>query len=242
MSGTGVGSTRSPDEVREVYPVREDSRLLARFARPRPGDDVLEIGCGRGFASLVSARHGAHRVVGTDRNPTALRLLFHRAREEGLPIEAVRTDLAAGLRTFDLVLANPPYLPTTRANREEDPWERLALDGGPDGCRVLARLLDTLPSHLAPRGRAFVLVSSLQSHRRVDQLRSRWRQRGGGCRTVAQERWGDETLSIWCLRRALRRTGRSIPGTGGRRPALRDRRSASSRDAGSGKTSVRDAA
>ena len=215
----------APAAMQEVYPIREDSRLLARFARPRPGENVLEIGCGRGLASLVSARHGARRVVGTDRNPTALRLLRRRARDEQLAIEVVRTDLAAGLRRFDLVLANPPYLPTTRANREEDPWERLALDGGPDGCRALARLLTTLPHHLAPRGRAYVLVSSLQSRRRLSELRTRWRRRGGRCQTVARERWGDETLSIWCLRPGIRRTGRSTLGTGGRRPVLRVPRS-----------------
>lgn len=158
-------------EVAEVYPVREDSRLLARFARPRRGDTVLEVGCGRGLAALVAARHGARRVVATDLNPTALRAIVQRARREELPLDAVRTDLAAGLRRFDLVLSNPPYLPTSRKERDWNPWEDLALDGGPDGCRVTARLLATLGEHLAPGGRAYLLVSSLQSAARLEDPR-----------------------------------------------------------------------
>jgi len=226
-------------EVAEVYPVREDSRLLARFARPRRGDTVLEVGCGRGLAALVSARHGARRVVATDLNPAALRAVLRRARHEGLPLDVVRTDLAAGLRRFDLVLSNPPYLPTSRNERDRNRWENLALDGGPDGCRVTARLLATLGAHLAPDGLAYVLVSSLQSAARLEEIRARWRRRGGVCRTVARERWGDETLSVWRLSRASRRTGRSTRERGGRRRAPPHGRSGSSRGAGSGRTSAR---
>ncbi len=225
-------------EVAEVYPVREDSRLLARFARPRRGDTVLEVGCGRGLAALVAARHGARRVVATDLNPTALRAVVRRARREELPLDAVRTDLAAGLRRFDLVLSNPPYLPTSRKERDWNPWEDLALDGGPDGCRVTARLLATLGEHLAPGGRAYLLVSSLQSAARLEEIRARWRQRGDVCRTVARERWGDETLSVWRLSRASRRTARSTRGRDGRRRAPPRGRSVSSRGAGSGRMSA----
>ena len=233
---------KRPSDIAEVYPEREDSRLLARFARPRPGDDVLEIGCGRGLASLAAARHGAHLVVATDLNVSALRALLRRARTENLPLDVLRTDLAAGVRRFDLILSNPPYLPTSVHERDPDPWEDLALNGGPDGCRVTARILRTLPGHLTPSGQAYLLVSSLQFQARLKQLRHRWIERGGRCRTVAREQWGTETLSIWCLSRAPRRTARSTRGTGGRRRALPRRPSESSRDAGPGRTSAPDGA
>jgi HemK-related putative methylase len=223
------------NESAEVYPVREDSRLLARFARPRRGDRVLEVGCGRGLASLVSARQGARQVVATDLNPAALRALHGRARHERLPIEPVRTDLAAGLRRFDLVLANPPYLPTRGPERDRNRWENLALDGGPDGCRVTARLLATLPRHLAPGGCAYVLVSSRQSATRLGTIRAKWRRRGGVCRTVAREQWGKETLSVWKLSDGSRRSEPPIRGRRGRRRALPGGRSVSSRGAGSGR-------
>lgn len=220
----------------EVYPVREDSRLLARFARPSPGDRVLEVGCGRGLASLVSARHGAGKVVATDLNRSALLALSRRARDERLPVDPVRTDLAVGLRRFDLVLSNPPYLPTRSHERAPDPGEHLALDGGPDGCRVLSRLVRALPSLLEPNGRAYVLVSSRQSPRRLQTLRRRWRRETGSCDTVAHERWGRETLSVWRFTRGTPRSGRLTRGTGGRRRVPRPTRSSSSRGVGSGRT------
>lgn len=222
--------------------MREDSRLLARFARPRQGRRVLEVGCGRGFATLASARRGAGRVVATDLNPAALRAVLQRARREGLPVDTVRTDLANGLRRFDLILSNPPYLPTRAPQRDPNPWVNLALDGGPDGCRVLARLIATLARHLTPEGQAYVLVSSLQSIQSLAEIRRRWRREGGVCRTVARERWGDEVLSVWRLSRASRHTARSTRETNARRRVLRARRSGSNRDAGSGRTIARDGA
>jgi release factor glutamine methyltransferase len=222
-----------------VYPVREDSRLLARFATPRPGDRFLEVGCGRGLASLVAARHGPGLVVATDLNPTAVRTVYERARKEGLSLEAVRTNLAAGLRAFDLILSNPPYLPTAPKDRDPDRWENLALDGGPDGLRVTRRLLASLPKHLTSRGRAYVLFSSRQPSERVRQLLQSWRAGGGRARWVAAERWGDETLSIWRLSRASRRSGRSIRGRRGRRRAPPRDRSASSPGVGSGRKIAR---
>lgn len=202
----------------------------------------MEVGCGRGLASLVSARHGARKVVATDLNPYALRLLAQRARHERLPIDVVRTDLMAGIGRVDLVLSNPPYLPTTRPQRDPNPWQNLALDGGPDGCKVTARLLGSLANHLAPGGRAYVVVSSRQSPRRLQQIRAQWRRDGGVGRTVAQERWGTERLSVWRLSRGSRRIARSTRGIGVRRPARRASRRGSNRDAGSDRTSVRGAA
>lgn len=225
-----------------VYPVREDSRLLGRFARPRPGDAVLEIGCGRGLAALESARRGARRVVATDRNPSALRMLRDRARHEELSVDVVRTDGASGLRRFDLVLCNPPYLPTAAADRDPDPWENLALDGGPDGCRVLSRVVASLPAHLAVRGRAFFLVSSRQSRSGVERVLRGWRRHGGRFAVVRREQWGRERLSVLRLTRATPRSARRSRGRGAHRPAPRRSRSGSSRGAGSDRRSARGAA
>ncbi|MGA7923971.1 MAG: HemK2/MTQ2 family protein methyltransferase [Thermoplasmata archaeon] len=178
-----------------IYPVREDSVLLAESVDAAAGERILEIGCGLGVASVRAARAGA-RVVSTDLNPFALRRLKDVAREESLDITPIRTDLANGLGRFDGVLCNPPYLPTTARTRDPDPWHNLALDGGPDGCRLLARVIATLPDHLRPGGRALVLVSTRQSPKRVASLLRRFRTRGGSVRTVSQLKLYRERLAV----------------------------------------------
>jgi release factor glutamine methyltransferase len=192
---------RSPP--RGVYPPREDSLLLLPFAEAPPGSRVLEVGCGAGQASLAAARAGS-RVVATDRNRAALAWVRDRAREQGLRVDVVRTDLARGLGRFDVVLANPPYLPTPADLPGEDAGDRLALDGGPDGTRVLARLVRDLADHLTATGRAYLIVSSVQSTTAVAGVLRAWRDGGGRTRRVAERALGGERLEVLELTRAER--------------------------------------
>lgn len=192
MPGRSVGV---PSAAAAVYAPREDSFLLLPFARVATGSRLLEVGAGEGLASLAAARGGA-RVVATDLNPWALRQLDARARAEHLRVDCVRTDLARGLGRFDRILANPPYLPTRADQRDPDPWTNLALDGGEDGCRVLARLVASLDEHLAPSGSAFVVVSSEQSRRALDEVFAAWTRKGHRLERVASRSLEGERLEV----------------------------------------------
>ncbi|MCI4340060.1 MAG: methyltransferase [Thermoplasmata archaeon] len=217
-----------------VYPPREDTELLRPFATGAAGSWLVDVGTGNGALALAAARAGM-RVVATDRNPAALGILARRARAEGLPILAVRTDLTRGIRPVDRLVCNPPYLPTPRGGEDPDPWADLALNGGPDGCRVTAPLVRSLRAILRPDGRAFVLVSSLQSRERMQALRARFVGASGEVRVVAERALEGERLEVWewvpgakPLRRAAPRTGRPLRGTGARRRVLRRRHLGSS--------------
>lgn len=181
-----------------VYPEREDTRLLLPFAQVPGATRLLEVGAGSGRAALTAARHGA-RVVATDLNPHALRSLRRRAISEGLDIELVRTDLARGLGRFDRLLANPPYLPTLPDQRDPDRWHNLALDGGPDGCRVTSRLVGQLDQHLTAAGAAFIVVSTLQDAGGLARIAADWRSRGGTLDVVATRPLEGEKLEVWRL-------------------------------------------
>ena len=68
-----------------------------------------------------------------------------------------------GERRADVIISNPPYLPTSLIAalapevRQYDP--RGALDGGPDGLRVIRRIVAEAPQRLVPGG-ALVLETS----------------------------------------------------------------------------------
>ena len=61
---------------------------------------------------------------------------------------------------FDLVIFNPPYLPT-RDEEKIDDWLEYALDGGVDGRVVIERFANEAGRVLAPGGRILLLISSL---------------------------------------------------------------------------------
>jgi len=124
----------------DVYRPAEDTVLLAKAVHQvvRRGQAFLEVGCGAGLVSLVAARAGA-RVTATDLNPHAVTLLQHNAKQNGLTVRAIQTDLLQGVPgPFDVVAFNPPYLPTTPAEYVPGPLN-LAFDGGPDGNATVLR-------------------------------------------------------------------------------------------------------
>jgi release factor glutamine methyltransferase len=149
----------------EVYEPAEDTFLLlkAALAEAKPIDSVLEIGCGKGFICRRIAPN-VRAILATDINPHAVKI----ARESGVP--TVRADLFKGLKAkFDMIIFNPPYLPTSDEERI-DGWLNFALDGGQSGRETIKRFLDELEGHLAPGGRALLLISSLTGLREIEDM------------------------------------------------------------------------
>ena len=75
------------------------------------------------------------------------------------------TDATVGdvLGKFDIIVANPPYIPTGRLDTELEPevskWEpRLALDGGHDGMAVLGPLTERIPLLMRDSGPSLALI------------------------------------------------------------------------------------
>lgn len=134
---------------------------------PRP--HVLELCAGSGCVAITFARRlpGA-RVAATDISSEALAVARRNVARYGLEdrVALGQGDLCAPLpalsegRSFDLIVSNPPYIPTDEISRMgrhvADHEPRLALDGGADGLDPHRRILaDALP-FLAPGGRMFL--------------------------------------------------------------------------------------
>jgi len=171
----------------QVYQPEADTFLLlsAAKAEVKPGDRVLEVGTGSG--RIAAALVQDCDIVATDINPHAAFC----ARREG--VEVVRCDLFSGLRgRFDLVIFNPPYLPTQAEERIDD-WLEYALDGGPTGRGVIARFAASVGGVLAPKGRILLLVSGLTGIEEVRELFCRYGFTG---EEVAQETVEGELLVV----------------------------------------------
>ncbi len=82
----------APEELRPAALIREELARIAAYARGRP---VLDLACGRGRNALAVAARGL-RVIGIDRDASALEELGIRARAAGFAIARVRADLEAG--------------------------------------------------------------------------------------------------------------------------------------------------
>jgi release factor glutamine methyltransferase len=153
-----------PGNSAQVYPPAEDTRLLLEAVQKelRQGERVLEVGTGSGYIAAALARDAD--VVATDINPHAVAA----ARSEG--VTTIRADLLAGIRgPFDLVIFNPPYLPTRKEERIDD-WLEYALDGGRTGREVIGRFAKDVNRVLAPAGRILIIVSSLTGVNEVCHL------------------------------------------------------------------------
>ena len=141
---------------------------LARRPLP-PKPHVLELGTGSGCLAISLAKRLLDaRVVATDVSSGALMVAQRNIARHGVEDRLVLgqgdmwepvATLAAG-RPFDLVVSNPPYIPTRnimgmgRHVAEYEP--HLALDGGADGLDPHRRILDAAAGYLAPGGRLFL--------------------------------------------------------------------------------------
>ncbi len=187
----------------DVLDPRADSEtliesVLAHFPdRARP-HRMLDIGTGSGclLASLLSEYPNA-AGVGVDISEKALAVARENAR--GLPAEFVRKDFAAddfaqGLGTFDIIVSNPPYIPTAEIARldvgvrEYDPRE--ALDGGADGLDAYRVLTRVCPGLMNPEGIAFFEIGRGQGA----AVRAIMAERGGTCVSARQDLGGIERV------------------------------------------------
>lgn len=172
-----------------VYEPAEDSRLLAETAIERVGGGrILEVGVGSGYVAARIATETDASVVGCDINPEACA----RARAEG--VEAVRSNLTHPFEadSFDVVVFNPPYLPTPPEREWDDPLEH-ALSGGEDGRRIVRPFLADVGRVLRTDGRIYLLVSSLTDVDAVSELAA---DAGLQTREIASESFPFERLVV----------------------------------------------
>jgi len=139
-----------------IYAPGDDSLLMldAIAELPLSGKNVLDLGAGSGMLGLYCAVRGAE-VTASDIEEIALQHVERIAAILGIRIKLCLSDLFSNiLGQFDLILFNPPYLPSVGVSDR-------SVDGGIGGTVLVDRFLKQLPNHLYKGAYALLLLSSL---------------------------------------------------------------------------------
>jgi release factor glutamine methyltransferase len=172
-----------------VYEPSEDSFLLteAALSQIKDSERILEVGCGSGIISAVIKTNTNARVTGIDINPYAAAC----TRDNG--VDAIIGDLLSCIKgKFDIIIFNPPYLPTNESERTND-WINVALDGGYDGREIINRFLEEAGDHLVDNGLVLILVSSFTG---IKEVKSRMKSLGYDIEEKKKERFSFEELLV----------------------------------------------
>ena len=157
-----------PSNLDGVYVPQEDSRLLIetmeRSGLPR-GARVLDLCTGSGVAAIAAAELGAESVTAFDICPRAVQCARDNARSAGVEVTIWQGSWSHALHCapFDLVVANPPYVPSPSgggpipsAGGPEWSW-----NGGVDGRIVLDPLCGSAAALLRSGGSLLLVQSAL---------------------------------------------------------------------------------
>lgn len=148
-----------------------NTRRFLAAQPPLPCEDLLDLCSGTGIAAMVGAARYASHAWACDITERSVHFSEFNCRLNGLAnVTCARGDLyeAVGDRTFDRIVAHPPYIPA-----EKQEWA--FRDGGVDGEQILKRIVEGLPRHLRPEGRFYcVTLATDREGESFEQRIRRW--------------------------------------------------------------------
>ena len=156
----------------DVLIPRHDTETLVHEALARMPDaqSVLDIGTGSGCIAVSLAKQlPLAAITAIDISGAALTVARRNAERNGVAIEFLQGSLCEPVagRCFDLIVSNPPYIPSRNIEmlepevRDFDPPG--ALDGGADGLDIYRALIPAALSCLNPGGWLLVEIGAGQA-------------------------------------------------------------------------------
>ncbi|WVR03406.1 hypothetical protein IAU60_000397 [Kwoniella sp. DSM 27419] len=164
------------DDYEHIYEPAEDSFILldaleqdAELLRASKPTICVEIGSGSGIAStFLSNLLGSDTslILSTDINERACKATIRTGQANNTTLNPIRCNLVQALSTrlarqIDVMLFNPPYVPTEEEELAATQAQRGiggAWAGGEDGMAITNVLLAQLPQLLAPGGRLYLVA------------------------------------------------------------------------------------
>jgi HemK-related putative methylase len=140
--------------INQVMWLWAESYILGGVVKRTPRKRAIDLGTGSGVHAILASDH-CERVVAVDINPRALEFApFNAALNGAANVEFVLGDIFDSVdSTFDLLLANPPYLPDQSAEAGDNFWS-----GGVSGSDILRRIIQDLPTRLDQDGTAYIIA------------------------------------------------------------------------------------
>lgn len=159
---------------------RHDTETLVQEALTRmpAAASVLDIGTGSGCIAVSLAKQlPAAAVTAIDISRAALTVAMRNAEKNSVAIEFLQGSLCEPVagRHFDLIVSNPPYIPSRDIDllepevRDFDP--RDALDGGADGLEIYRSLIPSALSCINPGGWLLLEIGAGQAQAVKDIFR-----------------------------------------------------------------------
>ena len=140
-----------------------------------PDAEVLDLCCGSGCLGITLRKDcPGIRCTMTDISPEALEIARENDRSHRTGCEILQGDLFSPVtgRRFDLILSNPPYIPTEECGGLQPEVLRepgIALDGGADGMDFYRRIAEEAKSHLKAGG-ALLLEAGIREAGPIEAL------------------------------------------------------------------------
>ena len=185
----------------EVYEPAEDTFQILEIINIDKSCRVLEIGTGTGIIALECMRRGGF-VVCSDVNPFAVELV-KKNYEQNKSILSGSLDVRLGDlfnvvkddEIFDVVIFNPPYLPTTKDDLVGGlGWFDIAVDGGISGLDVTERFIKKLPGFLGKNGYGLLVFSSLSNRLKLEEI---IKNAGFKAKVVLSRLYDDEHIDVY---------------------------------------------
>lgn len=142
-------------------------KIVLDHYQPEKEYIIADVGTGSGCIGITLALELPNsKIYLSDISPKALKIASKNAHKHltSFPpifLSNLLSDYPSDL-LFDVIVANLPYIPTTRipklpkSVRNFEP--KIALDGGPDGLKLINKLITQLPLHLKPNGLAILEI------------------------------------------------------------------------------------
>jgi release factor glutamine methyltransferase len=160
------------------------------------GDKVLDMGTGCGIIGIIAAKE-SQKVLAIDVNPHAIKCANINAKMNNVlaKFETREGDLFKVVKhfeRFDLIIFNPPYLPSSEEESDLG-WIEKAWSGGPSGRDVIDRFLEECDQYLLEKGSILMVQSTLSD---VEKTVYKMRKNGFDVNIIDEKKLDFEKLVV----------------------------------------------